>query len=178
MSIAQIEALGQVTGGWDRDQPLRRAINMSAVPLFRQLAANIGPARMQTFLRDIDYSNADIGGEADVFWLTGELRISAVEQVEFLMRLATGRLEVSDESVAAIRDALGREVAPGVVLYTETGSERIERDDTSGFLGWQVEWVKRDGTITVFAFWTEARSYDAVRDDRRRFIGVLEVRVR
>src|SRR6056297_2741652 len=28
--------------GWDRDQPLRRAINLSAVPLFRQLAADIG----------------------------------------------------------------------------------------------------------------------------------------
>jgi len=33
--------------GWDRHQPLRRAINMSAVPLFRQLAADIGPARMR-----------------------------------------------------------------------------------------------------------------------------------
>jgi len=59
--------------GWDRDQPLRRAINLSAVPLFRQLASDIGPARMQAFLRDIDYGNADIGGEPDAFWLTGEL---------------------------------------------------------------------------------------------------------
>src|SRR6056297_1616099 len=153
--------------GWDRDQPLRRAINLSAVPLFRQLPADIGPARMQAFLTDIDYGNADIGGEADAFWLTGDLRISAVEQVEFLTRLATGRLEVSDESVAAIGDALGREVGPGIVLYTKTGSGRIEGDKESGFLGWQVGWVEREGGVTVFAFWTEARSYDAVRDDRR-----------
>ena len=164
--------------GWDRDQPLRRAINLSAVPLFRQLAADIGPARMQAFLTDIDYGNADIGGDADAFWLTGDLRISALEQVEFLTRLATGRLEVSEESVAAIRDALGREVAPGVLLYTKTGSGRIEGDGESGFLGWQVGWVEREGAVTVFAFWTEARSYDAVRDDRRHFIGMLEDRVR
>src|SRR6056297_177536 len=140
--------------GWDRDQPLRRAINMSAVPLFRQLAADIGPARMQAFLRDIDYGNADIGGEADAFWLTGDLRISAIEQVEFLTRLAIARLGVSEESVAGIRDALGREVAPGVVLYAKTGSGRIE-DGTPGYVGWQVGWMAREGTVTVFALWTE-----------------------
>ncbi len=159
--------------GWDRDQPLRRAINLSAVPLFRQLAADIGPARMQAFLRDIDYGNADIGGEADAFWLTGDLRISAVEQVEFLTRLATGRLEVSDESVAAIRDALGRTVAPGVVLYTKTGSGRIEGDGATGYLGWQVGWVERDGAITAFAWWAEAESYAAMREKRKTLVDSL-----
>src|SRR6056297_3042126 len=163
--------------GWDRDQPLRRAINMSAVPLFRQLAAGIGPARMQAFLRDIDYGNADGGGEADAFWLTGDLRISAMEQVEFLSRLATGRLEVSEESVAAIRDALGREVAPGVLLYTKTGSGRIEGDGESGFLGWQVGWVEHDGETTVFAFWTEADSYAAMREERKAFLANLTKRL-
>ncbi|WP_405243178.1 penicillin-binding transpeptidase domain-containing protein [Lentisalinibacter salinarum] len=164
--------------GWDRDQPLRRAINMSAVPLFRQLAADIGPARMQAFLQEIDYGNADIGGEADAFWLTGDLRISAVEQVEFLTRLATGRLEVSAESIAAIRDALAREVAPGVVLYTKTGSGRIEGDDASGFLGWQVGWVERDETITVFAFWTEAETYQLMRTKRQEFLQTFIGRAR
>jgi len=159
--------------GWDRHQPLRRAINMSAVPLFRQLAADIGPARMQAFLRDIDYGNADIGGEADAFWLTEDLRISAVEQVEFLARLATGRLAVSDESVAAIRDALAREVPPGVVLYTKTGSGRIEGDATDGFLGWQVGWVERAGGIMVFAWWAEAKDYDVMREERRAFVEML-----
>src|SRR6056297_1760382 len=128
---------------------------------------------MQAFLTDIDYGNADIGGEADAFWLTGDLRISALEQVEFLTRLATGRLEVSEESVAAIRDALGREVAPGVLLYTKTGSGRIEGDGAEGFLGWQVGWVERSGAITVFAFWTEAESYQAMRQNRQDFIRLL-----
>jgi len=160
--------------GWDRDQPLRRAINMSAVPLFRQLAAGIGPARMQAFLRDINYGNADIGGEADAFWLTGDLRISAVEQVEFLTRLVRGRLGVSAESVAAIRDALGREIAPGVVLYTKTGTGRIEDEGAKGFLGWQVGWAESDGAISVFAFWTEAESYQAMRQKRQEFVALLK----
>src|SRR6056297_3229078 len=128
---------------------------------------------MQAFLTDIDYGNADIGGEADAFWLTGDLRISALEQLEFLTRLATGRLEVSDESVAAIRDALGREIAPGVMLYTKTGSGRIEGDGASGFLGWQVGWVERGGEIAVFAFWTEAEIYRAMRERRRDFMRLL-----
>ena len=132
---------------------------------------------MQAFLRDIDYGNADIGGDADAFWLTGDLRISALEQVEFLTRLATGRLAVSDESVAAIRDALGREVAPGVLLYTKTGSGRIEGDGESGFLGWQVGWVEHDGETTVFAFWTEADSYAAMREERKAFLANLTKRL-
>src|SRR6056297_1738985 len=133
---------------------------------------------MQAFLTDIDYGNADIGGEADAFWLTGDLRISALEQVEFLTRLATGRLEVSEESVAAIRDALGREVAPGVLLYTKTGSGRIEGDEASGFLGWQVGWLERDGGITVFAWWAEAKDYDVMREERRAFLEMLTERLR
>jgi len=160
--------------GWDRDQPLRRAINMSAVPLFRQLAAGIGPARMQAFLTGIDYGNADISGEADAFWLTGDLRISAVEQVEFLTRLVRGRLGVSAELVAAIRDALGREIAPGVVLYTKTGTGRIEDEGAKGFLGWQVGWAESDGAISVFAFWTEAESYQAMRQKRQEFVALLK----
>jgi len=133
---------------------------------------------MQDFLRDIDYGNADAGGEADAFWLTGDLRISAMEQVKFLTRLATGRLEVSGESVAAIRDALGREVAPGVALYTKTGSGRVEGDGDSGYLGWQSGWAERHRGIIIFAFWTEAETYQAMRERRGEFMRVMSRHLR
>jgi len=97
-----------------------------------------------------------------------------VEQVEFLTRLVRGRLGVSAESVAAIRDALGREIAPGVVLYTKTGTGRIEDEGAKGFLGWQVGWAESDGAISVFAFWTEAESYQAMRQKRQEFVALLK----
>ena len=59
------------------------------------------------------------------------------------------------------------------MLYTKTGSGRTEEDEADGFLGWQVGWTERDDAITVFAFWKEAESYEAMRGERREFLEML-----
>jgi len=62
---------------------------------------------MQTRHGQIDhfssYGNRDIGGGIDRFWLTGDLRISAVEQFEFLRRLAAGTLPFSPRAQENVR---------------------------------------------------------------------------
>jgi len=83
---------------WNRDHTLRSAIAASAVPVYQEIARRIGADRMQKFVDLFGYGNRDIGGGIDQFWLTGNLRISPVQQIDFVDRLRRGTLPVSKRS--------------------------------------------------------------------------------
>ena len=91
---------------WNKDHTLRSAIAASAVPVYQEIARRIGPERMQKYVDLMDYGNHDIGGGIDQFWLTGNLRIDPMQQVDFLDRLRRGVLPVSKRSQELMRDIL------------------------------------------------------------------------
>ena len=88
---------------WNRDHTLRSAIAASAVPVYQEIARRIGPERMQKYVDLLDYGNRNIGGGIDQFWLTGDLRIDPVEQVNFVDRLRRGALPVSKRGQEQVR---------------------------------------------------------------------------
>ena len=61
---------------------------------------------MRAYVRAFDYGNQDIGGGIDRFWLDGELRISALEQVHFLRRVFDGSIHLSDHTRDILRDIM------------------------------------------------------------------------
>src|SRR3982074_2875616 len=77
---------------WNKDHTLRSAIAASAVPVYQEIARRIGAERMQKYVDQLDYGNRDIGGGIDQFWLTGNMRIDPVQQVDFVDRLRRGGL--------------------------------------------------------------------------------------
>ena len=91
---------------WNKDHTLRSAIAVSAVPVYQEIARRIGQERMQKYLDLFDYGNRDIGGGIDQFWLTGNLRIDPVQQIDFVDRLRRGVLPVSKRSQELARDIL------------------------------------------------------------------------
>ncbi|HUQ04360.1 MAG TPA: penicillin-binding transpeptidase domain-containing protein [Kofleriaceae bacterium] len=155
--------------GWDRDQPLRDAMRISAVPLFRRLATQIGPERMQAHLDAFDYGNKDISGGQDTFWLEGGgLRISAPEQVAFLTKLLAGALPVKPEALATVRAALPTEISGDATLHWKTGTSREEPEP---WIAWLVGWVERPDGNHIFACWLAdpADDVDTVRTRRMAF---------
>ena len=91
---------------WNRDHTLRSAIAASAVPVYQEIARRIGSERMQKYLDLFEYGNRDIGGGIDQFWLTGDLRIDPVQQVDFVDRLRRGALPVAKRSQQQVTDIL------------------------------------------------------------------------
>src|SRR6266540_6312389 len=91
---------------WNKDHTLRSAIAVSAVPVYQEIARRIGAERMQKYVDLFDYGNRDIGGGIDQFWLTGNLRIDPIEQIDFVDRLRRGALPVSKRSQELVRDIL------------------------------------------------------------------------
>jgi beta-lactamase class D len=134
---------------WNKDHTLRSAIAASAVPVYQEIARRIGPERMQKYLDQFEYGNRDIGGGIDQFWLTGNLRIDPIEQIDFLDRLRRGVLPVGKRSQELTRDILPVTKVGDATIRAKSGLLGAEQGKPS--LGWMVGWAEKGNHATVFA---------------------------
>jgi beta-lactamase class D len=134
---------------WNRDHTLRSAIAASAVPVYQEIARRIGAERMQKYVDLFEYGNRDIGGGIDQFWLTGNLRIDPVQQVDFVDRLRRGVLPVSKRSQDLVRDILPVTKSGDFIIRAKSGLLGAEIGKPS--LGWMVGWAEKGSAQTVFA---------------------------
>lgn len=132
---------------WEQDMALRDAIKVSNVPVFQELARRIGLVRMQENVTRINYGNKEIGNQVDKFWLLGPLKISPLEQTQFLARLALGELSFSSEVQQSVREISQLEHGEDWVLYGKTGWANTETTD----IGWWVGWVVKQDRVFSFA---------------------------
>ena len=56
------------------------------------MAQQIGEQAAKTYLEKADYGNADPSGGKDGYWLDGNIRINAFEQISFLQKLYANSL--------------------------------------------------------------------------------------
>ncbi|MBR1124096.1 class D beta-lactamase [Bradyrhizobium lablabi] len=134
---------------WNQDHTLRSAIAASAVPVYQEIARRIGPERMQKYVDLFEYGNRDIGGGIDQFWLTGNLRIDPMQQIEFVDKLRRGVLPVSKRSQELTRDILPVTKVGNAIIRAKTGLLGAEQGKPS--LGWLVGWAEAGSQQTVFA---------------------------
>jgi beta-lactamase class D len=147
---------------WNRDHTMRSAIAASVVPVYQEIARRIGAERMQKYLDLMEYGNRDIGGGLDQFWLTGNLRIDPVQQVDFVDRLRRGALPVSKRSQELVRDILPVTKVEDSVIRAKSGLLGAELGRPS--LGWMVGWAEKDSEQTVFALNLDVREPRHIAD--------------
>jgi beta-lactamase class D len=134
---------------WNKDHTLRSAIAASAVPVYQEIARRIGQERMQKYVDLLEYGNRDIGGGIDQFWLTGNLRIDPIQQVDFVDRLRRGVLPVSKRSQELVRDILPVTKVGDATIRAKSGLVGAEVGKPT--LGWLVGWAEKGSQQTVFA---------------------------
>ncbi len=132
---------------WNKDHTMRSAIAVSAFPVYQEIARRIGQERMQKYVDLFDYGNRNIGGGIDKFWVSGDLRIDPVQQVDFVNRLRRGVLPVSKRSQDLVRDILPVTKVGDAIIRAKSGLT----DHEHGSLGWMVGWVEKGSARTVFA---------------------------
>ena len=166
---------------WNADASLASGMRDSTVWFYQALARGAGRPALQALVDKLDYGNRDIGGGLDRFWLDGNLRISAAEQVVFLDALRRRALPLSQRSqdiVARIlereRGKLARGARDGKVFPGHRRSEWVWRGKTgltfpiakdgadldlkaAPGVGWLVGWVERPEGDVVYAMNLEAR---------------------
>lgn len=132
---------------WNRDHNMASAFPVSAVWFYQEVARRIGEERMREWVERAGYGNMDIDGGTDQFWLDGDLRISAEEQVSFLRQLYAGDTPFSERSEAIVRRVMRMEATDEYILSGKTGWARADGIN----YGWLVGWVEKEGRVYFFA---------------------------
>ncbi|WP_394201351.1 class D beta-lactamase [Shewanella waksmanii] len=121
---------------WNQDHSFASALRYSVVPIYQQLARELGPERMAAGVNLLNYGNRDISGEIDSFWLQGELAITAVEQIDFLRALYHQTLPLSLRSQAIVKQMM---LLPGEgngTWFGKTGYATRPQQKVGWFVGW------------------------------------------
>ena len=134
---------------WNQDHTLASALEVSAVWVFEELSGRMDPAEVAELVAAVGYGNADVGDAAGAYWLDGDLRISAIEQLAFLEDLYWGRLPVDQQDQAELVEAMTKTEAGGATIRYKTGTA-LQGPDPVAWLVGIVE--PTDTGAYVFAF--------------------------
>jgi beta-lactamase class D len=144
---------------WGKDLDLRSAFRLSAVWYFKELAAKVGPGPMQSYLNRFQYGNRDASGWNDPFWIRSSLRISPVEQVQFLDKLFRNRFRLTPRHLQAVESFMRQDVKQGHELFYKTGACT---DPAAGPEVWMTGFVQRGPQRTYFAMNAGAPTLDEI----------------
>jgi len=152
---------------WNRDNTLRSAIRVSCLPCFQAIARKVGPERMKDWVTKLDYGNHDTSGPVDQFWLTGGLRITPLQQIDFLRRFDAGKLPISKRTAETVRDIIVLDVGQNYVLRGKTGLN--QPPDFPELAAWFVGWLELGERRVFFATIINGHAKDVdVKPARRR----------
>jgi len=132
---------------WNRDHDLKSAFQNSTVWYYQELARRVGGQQMKYWMDKANYGNADTTGGIDQFWLTGELRITPAQQIDFLKRLYNNELPFSQRSVDIVKDIMIMKDTLDYVIRAKTGWGIIDHTNT----GWYVGYLETKGKVYYFA---------------------------
>jgi beta-lactamase class D len=161
---------------WNQDLKFRDAFRLSCVPCYRDIARKVGAALEQEWLNKLGYGNRDMSGAADMFWLRGGLRISPVEQIDFLRRFDGDKLPISARTADWVRDIMTLDVTENYVLRGKTGS--TSPPDEPRELGWFVGWLELGERRVFFATLLDGHAADVELRQARRTVTERVLRAR
>lgn len=133
---------------WNQDHNLESALKVSAVWFYQEIARRVGTERMQTWVDTLQYGNQDISGGIDQFWLTGGLRISPQEQLEFLKNFYEETFPCSPENFKTVKEILVKKKSDTYTIRGKTGWWLNQGQGSD--IGWYVGYVEAGEDVLFF----------------------------
>jgi beta-lactamase class D len=131
---------------WNRDHTLASAMRESAIWFYQNMARDISETRMQEYVNKMGYGNQDISGGIDSFWLDSSLKISAVEQEDFMENLVKEKLPFEEKHQKTVKRMMIQDDQDSYILHGKTGTRLSDFG-----LGWYVGFVETKKEKWVFA---------------------------
>jgi beta-lactamase class D len=133
---------------WNQDQNLKSAFKSSCVWCYQLFARNIGIEKYNEYLKKLHYGNEKTGHNIERFWLDGELRISAYEQIAFLKKLYKNDLPFLQEHIDLLKSIMIDEQGKNYTIRAKTGWA-VPKD--AEHHGWYVGYVESSKGVYFFA---------------------------
>ncbi|HRA99426.1 MAG TPA: class D beta-lactamase [Ignavibacteria bacterium] len=133
---------------WEKDLILKDAFQFSCVPCYQQIAREIGTVKMKDYLKKFDYGNMIVdSSNIDTFWLTGESKISQMQQIDFLKKLYNLELPISVRTSEIMKRIM---IIDENDLYKLSGKTGWAVSGENN-LGWFVGYIETKKGIFYFA---------------------------
>ncbi len=147
---------------WRTDTDPAAWMKNSVVWYSQQVTQALGKEQFKSYVAAFGYGNADVSGDAGKdngltrSWLSSSLRISPLEQIDFLTKIVGRKLPVSAHAYGMTEAILTEYKLPnGWIVHGKTGAGfPVKTDGTPDRqrpIGWYVGWAKKDGRTVVFA---------------------------
>ncbi|HEX4385498.1 MAG TPA: class D beta-lactamase [Myxococcales bacterium] len=133
-------------------------IKSSVVWYSQRVTEWLGEARFRQYVQAFHYGNEDVIGESALqsAWLSSTLKISPLQQIQFLQKLVNGKLPVSAKAVEMTARLTAAGNFNGWEVHGKTGSGFPAKPagglDTAHAYGWYVGWAVKAGRTIVFAY--------------------------
>ncbi|MEO5756956.1 MAG: class D beta-lactamase [Mesorhizobium sp.] len=137
---------------WERD---------SILWFSREITRRLGSTSFAGYVKKLDYGNNDVSGNPGKndgltqAWVNSSLKITPIEQVNFLRRLLARQLPVSAKAYDMTKAIIPTFQAGDWTVQGKTGSTRLRNEadkvEDKRSLGWFVGWAQKDGRQIVFA---------------------------
>ncbi|WP_421912799.1 class D beta-lactamase [Mesorhizobium sp.] len=137
---------------WERD---------SIIWFSREITRRLGEKNFAGYVSKFDYGNNDVSGNPGKndglthSWVNSSLKITPIEQVNFLRRLLDRKLPVSAKAYDMTKAIIPTFQAGDWSVQGKTGSTRLRNDadkvQDNRSLGWFVGWAKKGDRRIVFA---------------------------
>lgn len=131
---------------WNRDHSLASAMRESAIWFYQDMARDVGDTRMRDYMNRMKYGNQDISRGIDSFWLDSSLKISAVEQVDFLEKLVKEKLPFEEKHQKTVKRIMIQDDQDIYTLHGKTGTRLSDFG-----LGWYIGFVETKKGTWLFA---------------------------
>jgi beta-lactamase class D len=140
--IIKWDGVNRSYDAWNNDQTLKSAISVSCVWCYKKFAQEISKDKYIEYLEKFNFGNKVIKDKSS-FWLNGDLKISAYEQIDFLKKLYSGNLPVAKEHVEIVKNIITVKENQKYEIKAKTGWD--------GHVGWYVGYIKTDLEVYFFA---------------------------
>lgn len=121
---------------WNQNQTPSTWLKYSVVWVSQQITTQLGYARIKHYLAGFDYGNQDFSGDPGknnglmYAWLGSSLKISAVEQLNFLKAMLSNELPVNNDAVTYTKANMYQgKLDNGADYYGKTGAGRHGRNE-------------------------------------------------
>ena len=148
---------------WNQNQTLKSAIKYSCIWVYFGFAEQIGIEKYYNYVTSFDYGNKNLIGPPTRFWLAGQFRISANQQIDFLRKFYNYELDVSRQSVDIVKDIIVFEQTDDYKLSGKTGGGMLINTE---YIMWMVGYIEKNDKPYFYAMNFKTNDYNKLGQAR------------
>lgn len=133
---------------WEQDFEFKNAFKKSCLPCYQEVTPKVGVDRMKEHLQKFNYGNMVVDSASmNSFWINGDSKISAKQQIDFLSKLYYSKLPISLRTEDIMKKIMVIDESENYKLSGKTGW--LMEDDYN--LGWFVGFIEKGKNVYFVA---------------------------